>query len=153
MYNLKLIFVARGCVRCHERTAATRLFDFGGTYPLRRVDGSQLAPEQEVKLKQVVAQINDLRSAAGQAGRRLHLTLVGHTDKTGSEQFNARLSQERAEAVHSLLVREGLGLGAVDLVGVGPREPMRPNMSEQEETLNRRVTFRVRFDRLSPAAP
>lgn len=110
-------------------------------------DGVALAPGEEAGIAPLVAQINELRSAALQSGVRLSLTLVGHTDKTGPEQFNARLSQERAEAVHRRLLSQGLGPVAVDLVGVGPRVPRRAGMTEAEERLNRRVTFRVSLDR------
>lgn len=43
LYNLQLIFVARGCVRCHERFEAAELCDVGGQFAVP-TDGARVNP-------------------------------------------------------------------------------------------------------------
>ncbi len=74
---------------------------------------------------------------------RLRVEVGGHTDWVGSEAFNLRLSQERAEAVRGFLVASGVDAGRVTAVGYGEGRPVASNETDTGRALNRRVEFTV----------
>lgn len=67
------------------------------------------------------------------------VTVVGHTDSTGSAALNDRLSLDRAEAVRSYLAARGLASGRVTVQGRGAQEPVAGNDSDSGRAANRRV--------------
>ena len=74
----------------------------------------------------------------------LRLEIGGHTDSTGPEDYNLRLSQTRAETVRRYLI-ERFGIAPERLVarGYGESQPIADNATPTGRTLNRRVEFRV----------
>lgn len=73
------------------------------------------------------------------ADRGMRLRLVGHTDNTGTPPGNRTLSQRRAEAVRTWLVRQGIEANRFATEGKGQDEPIADNTTEQGRALNRRV--------------
>jgi outer membrane protein OmpA-like peptidoglycan-associated protein/outer membrane protein W len=73
----------------------------------------------------------------------LKVTLVGHADRIGSEQYNLRLSQRRAESVKSYLVGQGVSADRVFTEGVGETEPLVEDANTEERRDNRRVVIEV----------
>ena len=68
--------------------------------------------------------------------------VVGHTDERGSEKYNLKLSEVRAEYLRKLLVERGLDPQRIMAIGVGPKECVVPNaQNELEHAQNRRVTL------------
>jgi outer membrane protein OmpA-like peptidoglycan-associated protein len=65
--------------------------------------------------------------------------LQGHTDNTGSQPYNQRLSQQRAEAVVQTLERLGVEQGRLTPKGYGQDKPLVPNTSDANKAKNRRV--------------
>ncbi len=63
--------------------------------------------------------------------------IEGHTDATGRSDYNLKLSQDRAEAVRSLLVGQGVARGRLQSVGKGSSEPS--NARDPFAAENRRV--------------
>jgi flagellar motor protein MotB len=76
---------------------------------------------------------------------KAHPTLVlevrGHTDDRGSDEYNLRLSQRRAEAVVDALVRMGIDRARLRAVGYGKSRPLVDNTSEENRARNRRTEF------------
>ncbi|QXD16858.1 OmpA family protein [Rhodocaloribacter litoris] len=74
----------------------------------------------------------------------LRLEIAGHTDSTGPDDYNLRLSQQRAEAVRTYLI-ERFGIAPERLLarGYGETRPLADNDTPTGRTLNRRVEFRV----------
>jgi outer membrane protein OmpA-like peptidoglycan-associated protein len=69
-----------------------------------------------------------------------HQILVeGHTDATGSEEFNLRLSQDRANAVRSALVNGGVDASKISAEGFGESQPVASNDTPAGRQQNRRV--------------
>jgi outer membrane protein OmpA-like peptidoglycan-associated protein len=68
-----------------------------------------------------------------------NLLIEGHTDNTGTEDFNMKLSQQRAEAVRNALVSRGVGADRITSKGYGPRYPVVANDSAAGRQQNRRV--------------
>lgn len=73
----------------------------------------------------------------------LRAEIAGHTDSTGSAEYNEALSQERAEAVRAYLISQGIDPSRLRARGYGESEPVASNDSEQGRRANRRVEFRV----------
>ena len=55
------------------------------------------------------------------------INVGGHTDSTGSFQFNQTLSEQRAQSVASYLTRQGVNSGRLHAQGYGPRQPVASN--------------------------
>ena len=73
----------------------------------------------------------------------LNLQVEGYTDSTGSEQFNQKLSDERANTVRDYLVSQGLSPDSVKAVGYGENYPVSSNDTAAGRRLNRRVQLVV----------
>lgn len=67
------------------------------------------------------------------------ITIVGHTDATGSDDKNMELSQRRAEAVSRYLVTHGVPQDRVTSEGAGETQPIADNKSAEGRANNRRV--------------
>jgi outer membrane protein OmpA-like peptidoglycan-associated protein len=70
--------------------------------------------------------------------------IIGHTDNIGSEEYNQRLSEERAENVRAYLVAYGVPSGRLLTEGRGMGEPRESNATEAGRQLNRRVEIFVK---------
>lgn len=67
------------------------------------------------------------------------VTVIGHTDNTGSAAHNQRLSERRAESVAGVLVSGGAPAGLVSTVGRGFADPVADNSTPYGRAQNRRV--------------
>jgi outer membrane protein OmpA-like peptidoglycan-associated protein len=65
--------------------------------------------------------------------------IVGHTDSTGSDELNNRLSVERAQATKNYLVSRGVNANQIQVAGRGEHEPVADNTSDAGRARNRRV--------------
>ncbi len=72
--------------------------------------------------------------------------LIGHTDKRGTEPYNLRLSEQRAEMVKQFLARLcNISANRLQTRGRGETALLYPGDGEAEHTLNRRVEVRAGF--------
>ena len=96
----------------------------------------ELNPNAKRAIDGVVAEI---------AGRPApEIAVVGHTDFTGTDQYNDTLSLQRAVRVKDLLVRRGIPAKMIQTAGRGKREPLIPTSEAKAEPRNRRVEIIVR---------
>ena len=72
-----------------------------------------------------------------------HLTVVGHTDMAGSQEFNDRLSMRRAQSVASFLVKSGIPAQQIEVAGRGKREPLVRTADGVPNQANRRAVITV----------
>ena len=70
---------------------------------------------------------------------KVRVTVVGHTDSTGSDAINQALSVERAQSVRNYLSVRGVDAQRIDVQGRGAREPLASNNSDSGRAQNRRV--------------
>jgi outer membrane protein OmpA-like peptidoglycan-associated protein len=82
--------------------------------------------------------INDAVAAA-KAGNSTRVTLTGHTDRSGSEQYNQALSVRRGEAVKAAMIRQGIPASAIVVIGRGESQNLVPTADGVREPQNRRV--------------
>ena len=89
--------------------AAKALFDF---------DKAVLKPEGKAAIdREVIAKLNDVA--------KLELVLVtGHTDRIGSQAYNQKLSERRANAVRDYLVSKGVARDKIETLGMGKTQPV-----------------------------
>jgi outer membrane protein OmpA-like peptidoglycan-associated protein len=69
------------------------------------------------------------------------ITITGHTDNFGTEAYNLRLSESRAQSVAGYLAENGIDRQRVQYGGKGSGQPIADNSTEQGRSRNRRVEF------------
>jgi outer membrane protein OmpA-like peptidoglycan-associated protein len=82
--------------------------------------------------------------AAIQRRKSVDVRISGHSDRVGSEEYNLRLSLERAEAVRDRLVRVGVDPVTIQVSSHGYGLPLVPTAYQVPEPRNRRVEVTVR---------
>jgi outer membrane protein OmpA-like peptidoglycan-associated protein len=121
------------------------------------VDRTEVAKVQQelVKLPAVTFLDNSTtltpagRAALGQAARiltanpQVKVRIEGHTDSNGTAADNLALSRARAKTVLDYLVKQGVAADRLTAQGYGESRPARPNTSEANQAVNRRVEFIV----------
>jgi len=78
-----------------------------------------------------------------QAHPGLNLAIEGHTDTTGSADFNMKLSQQRADTVREFLISQGLSPDTITAKGMGEDNPVADNSTAAGRKQNRRVEIIV----------
>lgn len=76
-----------------------------------------------------------------QQNEALNLIIEGHTDNIGSDKFNLRLSQRRADAVKHQLIKAGINPDRIKSEGKGMHEPLNENRTDAQRADNRRVVL------------
>lgn len=83
--------------------------------------------------------LTDIRSR-----RAVRISVVGHTDRVGSAELNARIGLARVDAVRTALVAEGVSADLISAVSHGEYDPLIKTADEVAEPRNRRVEILVR---------
>ncbi|MCS6819706.1 MAG: OmpA family protein [Chitinophagales bacterium] len=103
-------------------------------------DKATLRPESMQVLDSLVAFFNQ--------NKAINVEIGSHTDSRGSDEYNLRLSQARAQSVVDYLIQKGIDRSRLIAKGYGETKPVNGcvngvNCSEEEHQKNRRTTFRV----------
>lgn len=106
--------------------AADAFFDF---------DKSVLKPEGKAKLDDLVGKVKGINLEV--------IIAVGHTDSTGADAYNQKLSVARSEAVKAYLVSKGIEKNRVYTEGKGEKQPVADNKTKEGKAKNRRVEIEV----------
>lgn len=113
--------------------------EIGVTVRLNKIyfdfDKTDLRPESFPELDRLV-ELMQLNSTVS-------IEIAGHTDDKGSDDYNSRLSQGRAESVMAYLLEQGIDAQRVQAVGYGESKPEVANDSDANRQINRRVEFTV----------
>ncbi len=94
-------------------------------------DSATLKPGGRAELERVAEVLNKYRKTT--------IVVEGHTDKTGPEEYNQRLSERRAQAVKNALIQMGIIEERVKAYGYGETQPISSNPSQ-----NRRVEIYIK---------
>jgi outer membrane protein OmpA-like peptidoglycan-associated protein len=73
----------------------------------------------------------------------LKVQVEGYTDSIGSEPYNQKLSENRANAVHDFLIQNGVPAANVTATGYGEADPVADNSTAAGRAQNRRVNLVV----------
>jgi OmpA-OmpF porin, OOP family len=106
--------------------AADAFFDF---------DKSVLKAEGKAKLDDLVGKVKAINLEV--------IIAVGHTDATGPDGYNQKLSVARSEAVKAYLVSKGIEKSRVYTEGKGETQPVADNKTKEGRAQNRRVEIEV----------
>lgn len=74
---------------------------------------------------------------------KISIEIGGHTDDQGSDQYNQKLSESRAQSVINYLIEKGISKNRLTAVGYGKTAPVVPNDNDENRAYNRRVEFKV----------
>jgi len=103
---------------------------------LFEVDSSRVDSDGRMTLEDLAGVLEDYDKTA--------VVVQGHTDSTGSEEYNLELSERRAEAVRRYLSTLGVDPGRLATMGFGEESPVASNDSESGRRQNRRVDILLR---------
>ncbi|MDF3073498.1 MAG: hypothetical protein K0S54_1165 [Alphaproteobacteria bacterium] len=78
-------------------------------------------------------------ATAAKAGNVARVQLTGHTDRSGSDQYNLALGTRRGEAVKQALIRLGIPAASIAVISRGESQPLVPTADGVREPQNRRV--------------
>jgi outer membrane protein OmpA-like peptidoglycan-associated protein len=98
-------------------------------------DQSNLSADARNNLDKLVVVLNNYPDT--------NIEVQGHTDSTGSESYNQRLSERRAGSVAGYLMQKGILNQRITQVGMGELYPKYTNDTEEGRTQNRRVDFLI----------
>lgn len=73
----------------------------------------------------------------------IRIEIGGHTDDQGSDEYNNKLSLERAKSVYDYLISKGVDASRLTYKGYGKSEPIAPNDTEEGRATNRRTEFKI----------
>jgi outer membrane protein OmpA-like peptidoglycan-associated protein len=113
------------------------------------VGSATVAEDQGEDLAVLAKNILELRTIAADLGREIRIRVVGHTDATGSPEYNLALSRQRAASVTDELKRLGVPTQASDSVlavvihGAGSGPALRSDDDGRDTHSSRRVSFEV----------
>jgi outer membrane protein OmpA-like peptidoglycan-associated protein len=72
-----------------------------------------------------------------------NVSIEGHTDDVGKEDFNLKLSQDRARSAMDYLISQGIDQSRMTATGFGESKPVATNKTAAGRSQNRRVEFNL----------
>lgn len=117
-------------------------FDSGILFDVNKAD---LRPEAKANLESLAKTLNKYQDT--------DILVEGDTDNTGSEEYNLKLSERRAQSVANYLMGLGVAGSRISTVGLGESNPIASNDTEYGRQQNRRVEVAIfANDKLKKAA-
>jgi OmpA-OmpF porin, OOP family len=71
------------------------------------------------------------------------IRINGHTDNEGTDDYNYKLSKERARAIFLWLINNGIDQFRISYKGHGSEKPLMDSSSDINKEINRRVEFEI----------
>jgi len=118
-----------------RRTALGLVMNLGSDYLKFDFDKDTVRPENRELLSRIAGILL--------TSKDYNMTVQGHTDDIGTEQYNQDLSERRARAVRDYLVEAGINPEVVTTEGLGKSQPLVPGTSERARAKNRRVELGI----------
>lgn len=102
-----------------------------------KLESSELTDEAKAALDEFAQKVKDLNKV-------VYIEIQGHTDSTGSDSYNEKLGQERADAVRRYLaLKHGMPLNRLSTISYGELLPVADNSTREGRAQNRRVVLVV----------
>jgi outer membrane protein OmpA-like peptidoglycan-associated protein len=127
--------LALGQIAETRRTALGLVMNLGSDYLKFEFDKAELRPEDKELLSRIAGILLTSKDYS--------ISVNGHTDDVGSEEYNQKLSERRAQAVRDYLVKAGLSPDILSVKGEGKSRPLAPGTSERARARNRRVELGI----------
>ena len=108
------------------------------------VNSDRILPKSYELLDNVAQVLNDHQEIPS-------ISVEGHTDSDGSNDYNLDLSQRRSESVRRYLIDKDVEASRLSAKGFGEEEPIVANDSKENKAKNRRVEFRIVEDENNPS--
>ena len=99
-------------------------------------DQYELTPEAKIGLDENLERLSSQPD--------LSVVIQGHTDSIGTEDYNQKLSEQRAQAVYEYFISKGVSPERMQTVGYGESRPVTDNSSAEGRALNRRTEISPR---------
>jgi OOP family OmpA-OmpF porin len=111
---------------------------------LFELNHAEMEADQRLEFENTAKEIKAmLADAATLVGKGLVIEIVGHSDNTGAEAWNRRLSERRADGVARELIRNKIESTSLRVKGVGSSQSVSPPGRGNDPKYNRSATFRV----------
>ena len=98
-------------------------------------DSARLRPDTAPQIEEIA------RALTSEKLRDRYIVIEGHTDSTGTESYNRKLSIRRAAEVRLALMAHGIAGHRLSALGFGESRPIAVNSTAEGQASNRRVTF------------
>ena len=123
-------------VNKHSVIALTSIYGIG------RTRAQQICANAGVEASRKIRDLSEaeIESLRGEVAK---FTVEGHTDSTGSETLNQKLSESRAAAVKDYLVDNGIESSRLSSTGYGESKPIDTNKTSKGRANNRRVEINL----------
>src|SRR5579884_904472 len=118
-----------------RRTAMGLIMTLGSNSIRFDFDKATLRPENREILSRIAGVLMTLRG--------YHISVYGYTDDIGTQEYNLKLSERRAQAVRDYLVKAGLDPSIITTKGYGKSDPRVPGDTPQARAINRRVEIGI----------
>jgi outer membrane protein OmpA-like peptidoglycan-associated protein len=126
---------ALGLIAETRRTALGVVMNLGGDHLKFEFDKAELRPTDRELLSRIAGVLLSSRDYS--------ISVNGHTDDVGSDEYNQTLSERRAQAVRDYLVEAGLSPEILTVVGHGKARPLVEGTSDAARARNRRVELGI----------
>ena len=100
------------------------------------VNAANLSPEAETRLAEFTEKLKS-------DNKNVYLEIQGHTDNSGSKEYNDELGEKRAETVRKFLSTHGVALNRMATISYGQEAPVAANETREGRAQNRRVVVMV----------
>lgn len=98
-------------------------------------DKATLRPESKAELERIYQILIE--------NPRMRIRIAGHTDSMGSDEYNQKLSENRAKAVYEYLIQRGISADRLSYIGYGESRPIDTNDTDEGRQNNRRVEIEI----------
>lgn len=106
-------------------------------------NSTDLSPGQEQNIHRIRGLLGEIHKGVGITGKKIQVTIMGHTDSSGSETYNLMLSRERAGKIQDLVFPKDQPYAFINTTGVGTKIILKEEADEEDRRFNRAVTFQV----------
>ncbi|MCX6273534.1 MAG: OmpA family protein [Bacteroidetes bacterium] len=111
--------------------------EVGQTYKLNDInyasDSFELKPESKIVIDGFFEFLSE--------NPGIKVSIQGYTDDIGKDDYNQKLSENRAKSVYEYLIRKGISQNRLSYKGFGEANPVAPNTTEEGRAKNRRTVF------------
>lgn len=138
-YSGNLKFSKEEEIQNSKRIFKLQKIQKGATADLQNIyfdsDKWKIKKESFIELNKLVELLNQ--------NPELNILIEGHTDNTGENEYNQKLSEKRAEAIMEYLIENSIKPSNLKFKGYGSEKPIAENTTDKGKSLNRRTSIKV----------